>query len=391
MKKVYLDNAATTAVDPRVMKAMQPYFSDKYGNPSSVHSFGQEASETVGKARRQAAKFLGAKQEEIIFNSGATEGNNTVIKTVPKILKEKGGRDHIITSAVEHHCVLDSAKAMEKEGFRLTILPVNKQGIVETKSLEDGIDDKTALVSIMYANNEIGAIQPITKLAAIAKKHGAKFHTDAVQAANYLDCNVDKLGVDYLTLSAHKFYGPKGIGLLYKRQRAPLGQYMSGGAQENHLRAGTLNVPGIVGMGAAIELVSKEQAKRSANAQELRDRLLTGIKKAVPEVFLNGDRENRLPNNVNVTIKYVEGEGMLMSLDMEGIACSTGSACSSGSLEASHVILALGVPKEFSHGSLRFTIGQDNTKDDIDHVIEVLPKIVKRLRKMSPLAPKKYH
>jgi len=391
MKKVYLDNAATTAVDPRVLKAMRPYFSVKYGNPSSVHSFGQEAAQAVGKARRQVANFLGAKQEEIIFTSGATEGNNAIIKTVPRLLKEEQGRDHIITSAIEHHCVLDSVKSMEKDGFRVTVLPVNKQGIVEPESLEKAITKKTALVSIMYANNEIGTIQPIKKLSKITHAKGAKFHTDAVQAINYLDCNVDKLGVDFLTLSAHKFYGPKGVGVLYKRQRAPLGQYMSGGAQENHLRAGTLNVPGIVGLGEAIAITGREQEKRSQHALKLRERLLKGLKKQVPEIIVNGSLAKRLPNNLNITVKYVEGEGMLLSLDMAGVACSTGSACSSGSLTASHVILALDIPKEFSHGSLRFTIGQGNTATDINHVIKVLPKIVSRLRKMSPLAPQKYH
>ncbi|MFC1722003.1 cysteine desulfurase family protein [Patescibacteria group bacterium] len=391
MKRIYLDHAATTPLDSRVGEKMQPYFSKIFGNASSVHSFGQEADDGVEKAREQAAEFLGAKAGEIIFTSGATEGNNTVIKTVPAILKEKEGKDHIIILGIEHPCVLDSADYMKKQGFRITTLPVNKQGIVEPTTLEEAIDDKTALVSIMYANNEIGSIQPIAKLSEIAHDKGVLFHTDAVQAINYLNCQVDDLGVDYLTLSAHKFYGPKGVGLIYKRQGAPLSQFMHGGAQENHLRAGTLNVPGIVGLGAAIELAGKEQARRSKHAQKLRDKIIAGIQEKIDDVLVNGSLDQRLPNNANITFKYVEGESMLLSLDLEGVAVSTGSACSSGSLEPSHVILALGMPKEFSHGSLRFSFGQDNTAAEVDYVLEKLSPIIARLRKMSPVAPAKYH
>ncbi len=391
MKRIYLDHAATTPVDSRVLDAMLPYLKEKFGNASSVHSFGQEASQAVEHAREQAATFLGAKPAEIIFTSGATEGNNTVIKTVARQLRQQKELDHLITSSIEHHCVLESMQAMEREGFKVTYLPVGKKGIVNPVDFARAITPKTALASIMYANNEVGTIQPIKELAAMAKAKKILFHTDAVQAANYLDCHVDHLGVDYLTLSAHKFYGPKGVGLIYHRTGTPLSPYLHGGAQENHLRAGTLNVPGIVGLGRAIELAQTEQTSRAKHVHNLRDQLITGLEKLIPDIIINGDRTNRLPNNVNVTIKYVEGESMLMSLDMQGIAVSTGSACSSGSLEPSHVILALGVPKEFSHGSLRFTLGKDNNENDVRAVLKSLPPIVTRLRKMSPIAPAKYH
>jgi cysteine desulfurase len=370
---------------------MMPYLGVKFGNASSVHTFGQETASAVEHARAQTATFLGAKLTEIIFTSGATEGNNTVIKTVARLLHQQKGKNHLITSVIEHHCVLESMAALETEGFKATYLPVGSRGIVDPDNLAKALTDKTALVSIMYVNNEIGTIQPIPELVKITKKHGVLFHTDAVQAANYLNCHVDHLGVDYLTLSAHKFYGPKGVGLIYRRTGAPLGTYLHGGGQENHLRAGTLNVPGIVGLGTAIELTGQEQSKRCAHVLRLRNQLISGLEKSIPDITINGDRQQRSPNNVNITIKYVEGESLLMSLDLEGIAVSTGSACSSGSLEPSHVILALGVPKEFSHGSLRFTLGQANTAADIDQVLKVLPPIVRRLRKMSPTAPKKYH
>ncbi len=391
MKKIYLDHAATTPVDSRVLEKMLPYFQGKFGNASSVHSFGQEAAQAVEKAREQAADFLGAKNTEIIFTSGATEGNNTIIKTVARQLRQQKGLDHLITSSIEHHCVLESMQALEKEGFKVTYLPVDNSGIIDPEIFRQALTPKTSLASIMYANNEVGTIQPIKELAALAKKNQVLFHTDAVQAVNYLDCRVDYLGVDYLTLSAHKFYGPKGVGLIYRRTGAPLSPYIHGGAQENHLRAGTLNVPGIVGLGEAIALTKNEQSARTKHAQNLRDKLITDLEKSIPDIIINGDRQNRLPNNVNVTIKYVEGESLLLSLDMQGLAVSTGSACSSGSLEPSHVILALGVPKEFSHGSLRFTFGKDNSADDVLAVLKILPPIVTRLRKMSPIAPSKYH
>lgn len=391
MKTIYLDHAATTPVDSRVLKKMMPYFQDQFGNASSVHRLGQEASQAVEGAREQAAGFLGAKPKEIIFNSGATEGNNTVIKTVARLLKKQKGLDHLITSAIEHHCVLETMQSLEKEGFKVTYLPVGQQGIVSPEDFRQALTPQTSLASIMYANNEIGTIQPIAELARLAKERRVLFHTDAVQAANYLDCRVNQLGVDYLTLSAHKFYGPKGVGLIYRRTGAPLTPYLHGGAQENHLRAGTLNVPGIVGLGEAIALTRSEQAQRSKQAGRLSTRLRVGLTEKIPDLLINGDTKRRLPNNVNITIKYVEGESLLISLDLKQIAVSTGSACSSGSLQPSHVILALGVPKEFSHGSLRFTVGQDNTLDDIETVIKDLPPIVSRLRKMSPTAPAKYH
>lgn len=391
MKRIYLDHAATTPVDPRVLEAMLPYFKEKFGNASSVHSFGQVAAQAVERAREQAVAFLEAKPAEIIFTSGATEGNNTVIKTVARQLKQQKGLNHLITSSIEHHCVLESMQALQREGFKVAYLPVGEQGIVNPADFTRAITPKTALASIMYANNEIGTIQPIKELAQIAKEKKILFHTDAVQAVNYLDCHVDQLGVDYLTLSAHKFYGPKGVGLIYHRTGKPLSPYLHGGAQENHLRAGTLNVPGIVGLGQAIELAQAEQPSRAKHVCHLRDALITGLEKSIPDIIINGDQVNRLPNNVNVTIKYVEGESLLLSLDLQGIAVSTGSACSSGSLEPSHVILALGVPKEFSHGSLRFTFGKDNSEDEVRAVLKSLPPIVTRLRKMSPIAPAKYH
>ena len=390
MKKIYLDHAATTPLEKRVLKKMRPYFYHHFGNPSSLHYFGQAARQAVEKAREQAAHFLGAKPTEIIFTSGATESNNTVIKTVARYLKKHKGLNHLITSSIEHHCVLETMQALEKEGFAVTYLPVGKKGIVNPKDFLKAITKKTALASIMYANNEIGTIQPIARLAQIAKSENFFFHTDAVQAANYLDCRVDYLGVDYLTLSAHKFYGPKGVGLIYRRRGAFLSSYLHGGAQENHLRAGTLNVPGIVGLGEALELTGREQKKRSARAARLSQALISGLKKKIPDIIINGDEKNRLPNNVNITIKYVDGESMLLSLDMAGIAVSKGSDCSSGSLEPSNVILALGVPKELSHGSLRFTFGKDNTSEEVDSVIKSLPPIVSRLRRMSPIAPSKY-
>lgn len=391
MKKIYLDHAATTPVDSRVLETMLPYFKEKFGNASSVHSFGQEAAQAVERAREQAAAFLGAQPNEIIFTSGATESNNAVIKTVARQLKQQSGLNHLITSKIEHHCVLETMQSLEQEGFRVTYLPVGEKGIVDLDDFTEALTPSSALASIMYANNEVGTIQPIIKLARIAKSKKILFHTDAVQAANYLDCQVDHLGVDYLTLSAHKFYGPKGIGLIYRRTGAPFSPYLHGGAQENHLRAGTLNVPGIVGLGEAVALAKARQKERYDHVRHLQQKLIRGLEKAVPDIIINGDQVARLPNNVNVTIKYVEGESMLMSLDMLGIAVSTGSACSSGSLEPSHVISALGVPKEFSHGSLRFTMGQDNTPGDIDRVLRALPPIVARLRKMSPIAPAKYH
>ncbi len=385
---IYLDHAATTPLDPEVFKGMKPYFEKKFGNASSVHLFGQEASKGVEKARSLAADFLECASDEIIFTSCATESNNTVLKTVAGKLKREKGKNHIITTAIEHHCVLETAKFLEKNGFKITFLKVDKEGIVDLEEIKNSITDKTAIISVMYANNEIGTIQPIAEIGKIAKEKKVLFHTDAVQAANYLDCNVNKLNVDYLTLSAHKFYGPKGVGLLYKRKKAPLEPFLHGGAQEKGLRAGTYNVPGIVGLGKALELTKQQRENRTQHCKKLQSKLIKEIENKIKDVKLNGHREKRLPNNVNMSFKYVEGESMLLNLDMEGIAVSTGSACSSGSLEPSHVLMAIGTSPELSHGSLRFTFGKDNTKKDVDKVLEVLPKIVERLRKLSPTAPR---
>lgn len=399
-KRIYLDHAATTPVDAKVLKEMLPYFSKKFGNSFSVHSWGQEAAIAVDKARNQIIKFLGASEaREIVFTSGATEANNWVISGVAKAIKNdlrKSGREntpiHIITSSIEHHCVLNSSKSSEEEGIRVTFIPVNKEGLVDPHDIEKAITSETVLVSIMYANNEVGTIQPIREIGEIIKKANEKrlqnkerkilFHTDAVQAANYLNCDVNYLGVDFLTLSAHKIYGPKGIGCLYIRKgaRIAIGQY--GGEQEWNLRAGTHNVPGIVGMGKAIELIEKRK-KDIPKIKKMRDKLIDGILRTMPNSQLNGSREFRLPHNANFSFPGVEGESLIMSLDMEGIAASTGSACSSASLEPSHVLTSMGIPPEIAHASLRLTLGKDTKNSDIDYALKTLPVIIARLRKIS--------
>lgn len=382
-KRIYLDHAATTYLDQRVFQAMRPYFLKKFGNPASIHSFGQEAQAAVDKAREKVAAFLRCKPEEIIFTSGATESNNLALKGIVKALKEKG--NHIITSAIEHHSILEPCEVLEKEGIEITKLLPNKKGIIDPKDVEKAITKKTILISIMYANNEVGTIQPIPEIGKIAQKNNIIMHTDAVQAAAYLNCHVDKLKVDLLSLSGHKFYGPKGIGILYIRKGTPIKSIQQGGHQEYELRAGTLNVPGIVGIGEAIKLVAKDQKKANKRIERLRDKLINGILKLIPDAQLNGSLIQRLPNNANLCFKNTEGESMLINLDFEGIAVSTGSACSSKSLKPSHVLLAMGIPPELAHGSIRFTLGKSTTKADIDKVIKIMPKIVKKLRKMSPL------
>lgn len=390
MKKIYLDYAATTPQDEEVTKEMLPYFSEKFGNPSSIHQFGQEALQAVDNARSQVAEFLGASPREIVFTSGATESNNMAIKGTLKATTVEN--PHIITSSIEHHCVLNTCEVLKKEGNDITFLRVDKDALINPKDVRGAIKDNTILVSIMYANNEVGTIEPIAEIGNILKEvnRGREmkklpkvyFHVDAVQAVNYLDCNVDSLGVDYLSISGHKFYGPKGIGALYIRQGTKFRSIQQGGEQEYNLRAGTHNVPGIVGLGKAIAMISKRH-KNTEKIRKMRDMLIEGINKTIPEAKLNGSQESRLPHNVNFSFKGIEGESLLMMLDQEGIAVSTGSACSSASLEPSHVLMAMGIPPEIAHASVRFTLGKDTTEEDIKFVLAILPKKIKRLREIS--------
>jgi cysteine desulfurase len=383
MKKVYLDHAATTPAHPNVVRAMQPYFSEKFGNPSSIHAFGQEARSAVEAAREKAAKLLGATPEEIVFTSGGTESDNFALQGVA-FAKENQGK-HIIISKIEHHAVTECAEFLKKRGFEIAYLPVDKYGLVDPQEVKKAITDKTILVSIMHANNEIGTIEPVAEIARIVNEKGIYFHTDAVQTAGHLPINVKDLGVDLLSLSAHKFYGPKGVGALYVKKGTRLVSFLHGGGQEKGKRASTENVPGIVGLGVACELAQKTLAAEESRLRALRDKLIKGILDKIPETILNGHPSLRLPNNVNVSIKYVEGESILLNLDMQGVAGSTGSACTSGSLEPSHVLLAIGLPHEIAHGSLRLTLGSSTTEEDINYVLEVLPPIVQKLRSMSPL------
>ncbi len=401
-KKIYLDNAATTMLDSEVFEAMRPYFSEKYGNASSLHLFGQEAQQGAVLARQSVANFLGCEAKEIIFNSGATEGNNSVIKAFgfsKKLAQEYKGKIHIITTSIEHECVLEAVKFLARENFiEATFLPVGREGIVNAQVLEKAIKPNTALVSVMYANNEIGAIQPLFEIGQLLKKinqgrtHKIYFHTDAVQAINYLSCDVKDLGVDYLTLSAHKFYGPKGVGALFIKDGAFFEKFFHGGEQEFKRRAGTHNTPGIVGLGAAIEKVkSSAYAKASADKQkskneiikDLKEKLIDGVLKNIKGSALNGAREKSLPNIANFRFAGVEGEAILIALDLEGIAVSTGSACAAKSLEPSHVLRALGLEPLEAHSAIRFSLGRQTTEAEIDKVLEVLPGIVERLRGIS--------
>lgn len=393
-----MDNAATTPVDPAVLKEMMPYFSKKFGNPFSVHSFGQEAKVAIDNARDEVAKFLGAEAEEIYFTSGATESNNwavggivNAVNSDPRFQKP-GFSPHIIISAMEHHCVLNTSLARQKGGAGLTVIRPKNNGVVNVNEVVEAIGDKTVLISIMYVNNEVGTIQPIKEIgeavkrvknerAAAGNKLPLYFHTDAVQAANYLDCNADYLGVDLLTLSAHKIYGPKGIGCLYIRRGTKIGPSQYGGEQESNMRAGTHNVPGIVGLGKAISLIEKHK-KSLPKMKKLRDKLFAEIMK-ISGTQINGSTELRTPNNANFSFRGIEGESLIISLDMAGIAGSTGSACSSASLEPSHVLTAMGIPAEIAHGSLRLTLGKDTAEADINYVIKTLPPIIERLRKIS--------
>lgn len=381
MKKIYMDYGATTPMHEAVVAAMLPFFSRTFGNPSSLHAFGQEAKYAIEVARQTIASSIGADPEEIVFTSGGSESDNLAVKGIAYANQEKG--DHIITSAIEHHAVLAPCGFLERNGFEITRLPVDGQGIVNPQDVKQAITGRTILISIMHANNEIGTIQPVAEIGRIAREHGITFHTDAVQTLGQLPINADELNVDLLSVSGHKIYGPKGVGVLYVRKGTYIQPLMHGGDQEKGRRASTHNVPGIVGMGKAVELAVKGTGAEAERLTELRDRMVHGILESIEYCRLNGHPGLRLPNNVNISFKYVEGEALLLSLDMAGIACSTGSACMSSGLEPSHVIMALGLPQEDAHGVLRFTLGRHSSEKDVDYVTENLPGIVKKLRAMS--------
>lgn len=385
-KYIYMDNAATTRVKKEVLEEMLPYFSENYGNPSSVYTLGSKSKNAVEIARERVAKAINAKPSEIFFTAGGSEADNWAIKGVAFANRNKG--NHIITSKIEHHAVLHTCEYLEKQGFRVTYLDVDEYGIVDLEQLKESITDETILITIMFANNEIGTIQPIKEIGEIAKSHGIYFHTDAVQAVGHINIDVDDLNIDLLSMAAHKFYGPKGVGALYVRKGVKLDSLIAGGGQERSRRAGTENVPGIVGMGKAIELAYEHLEESNKKLIELRDRLINKVFENIDHVRLNGHPTQRLPGNVNLCFEFIEGESMLLSLDMEGIAASSGSACTSGSLEPSHVLLAIGLPHEIAHGSLRLSLGDFNTEEEVDYVVEKLTKIVSRLRAMSPLYEK---
>jgi cysteine desulfurase len=362
---------------------MLPYFTDAFGNPSSIFSYGQEARGAIEEARTKVAELIGARSEEIIFTSGGTEADNFALKGIAYANEHKG--NHIITTPIEHHAVMEACKFLEGRGFRITYLPVDEYGLIDPQDVKKAITDKTILISVMHASNEVGTIEPVGEIGKIAKEAGIYFHTDAVQTVGHTPVNVDELRVDSLSISAHKLYGPKGVGALYVRKGIKLVSLLHGGEQEKRRRAGTENVPAIVGLGKAIELAGQTMNKEAERLSYLRDKLIEGLVERIDQIRLNGHPRKRLPNNVNVSVDFVEGESMLLNLDLEGICASTGSACSSSSLEPSHVLLALGLSPEQAHGSLRFTFGRENTEEDIERVLEVLPRIVAKLRAMSPL------
>ena len=384
MKKlIYLDNAATTKTSEEVVAAMLPYFTEYYGNPSSVYEFASESKKAVSNARRTIAETLGAQENEIYFTSGGSEADNWALKATAEAYQSKG--KHIITTKIEHHAILHTAEYLEKRGFEITYIGVDENGVVKVDELEKAIRPDTILISVMFANNEIGTIQPIKEIGEIAKKHGVLFHTDAVQAYGQLPINVDELHIDMLSSSGHKLNGPKGIGFLYIRKGVKIRSFVHGGAQERKRRAGTENVPGIVGYGKAAEIAAKTMKERTAKEIELRDHLIDRVLAEVPYTRLNGHRTNRLPNNANFSFQFVEGESLLILLDNNGICASSGSACTSGSLDPSHVLLAIGLPHEIAHGSLRLTLSAETTMEDIDFVVDCIKQIIERLRSMSPL------
>ncbi|MGB9719859.1 MAG: cysteine desulfurase NifS [bacterium] len=382
-RRIYLDYAATTPLHPDVLEAMKPYFFEKFANPSSLHTSGLEAKDAIEKARKKIADMLGASSDEIVFTSGGSESDNMAIKGVAYAMAEKG--NHIITAKTEHHAVLEPFIFLQTQGFKTTFLPVDKYGMVNPDDVKKVISDKTILVSIMHANNEIGTIEPIEEISKICRERGVYLHTDAVQSFGAIDTNVNKLGVDLLSISAHKFYGPKGVGALFIRRGTRVESLLHGGAQEMGKRASTHNVPGIVGMAYAAELAIRDMAERVEHSRRLRDKLTKSLLNNVDDIVLNGHPEKRLPNNCHIIVKYIEGEALLMRLDQIGIEVATGSACSSGSLEPSHVLTAIGVPIEDARGSIRITTGRLTTEEDIDYVCEQFPKIVKELRAISPI------
>ena len=383
-KMIYLDNAATTKTAPEVVEAMLPYFTEMYGNPSSVYDFAGKSKDAVTKGREQIANVLGAKKEEIYFTAGGSEADNWALKATFEAYKSKG--NHIITTKIEHHAILHTCEYLEKErGAKITYLDVDENGVVKLDELEKAITPETILISVMFANNEIGTLQPIKEIGMIAKEHGILFHTDAVQAFGQVPINVDELGIDMLSSSGHKLNGPKGIGFLYIRKGVKIRSFVHGGAQERKRRAGTENVPGIVGFGVAAERAMHSMADRTAKEVLVRDHLISRITSEIPYVKLNGHPTKRLPNNVNVSFQFVEGESMLLMLDSFGICASSGSACTSGSLDPSHVLLAIGLPHEIAHGSLRLTLSEETTMEDADFVVDKLKDIVANLRSMSPL------
>ncbi|MGN0321513.1 MAG: cysteine desulfurase NifS [Oliverpabstia sp.] len=384
MKKlIYLDNAATTKTAPEVVEAMLPYFTEYYGNASSIYELAGESKKAMNEGRAKIADVLGANANEIYFTGGGSEADNWALKATYEAYKNKG--NHIITTKIEHHAILHTCEWLEKQGARITYLDVDENGIIRLEDLEKALTPETILISVMAANNEIGSIQPIKEIGAIAKEHGILFHTDAVQAFGQLPINVDECHIDMLSSSAHKINGPKGIGFLYIRKGVKIRSLIHGGAQERKRRAGTENIPGIVGYGVAAERAARTMEERTAKEREVRDYLINKIETEIPYCRLNGHRTFRLPNNVNFSFQFIEGESLLIMLDMEGICASSGSACTSGSLDPSHVLLAIGLPHEIAHGSLRLTISEETTKEDVDFVVEKIKEIVTRLRSMSPL------
>jgi cysteine desulfurase len=383
MKRIYLDYAATTPTHPEVVKVMLPYFAEAFGNPSSIHYYGQEAKGAIEEARTEVANLIGARSEEIIFTSGGTEADNFALKGVAFANENRG--NHIITTSIEHPAVMETARFLERRGFKVTYLPVDRYGLVDPDDVRKAITSKTVLISVMHANNEVGTIEPIAEIGKITQETGIYFHTDAVQTVGHIPVDVNELGIDLLAMSAHKLYGPKGIGALYIRKGAKLVSLMHGGEQERKRRASTENVPGIIGFGKAVEIARQEMSKEAERLTYLRNQLINGLLERIDHTRLNGHPTIRLSNNVNISVDFVEGESMLLNLDLEGICASTGSACSSQSLEPSHVLLAMGLSHEQAHGSLRFSLGKWTTEEEIKRVLDVLPRIVAKLRTMSPL------
>jgi len=382
-KPIYFDHAATTSVKPEVLEAMLPYFAERYGNASSIYSLGRENKKAIDDAREKVAQALNASSKEIFFTSGGTEADNWALEGIAFANQTKGR--HIITTNIEHHAILHTCKFLEKQGFDVTYVPVDDKGIVHVEDIEKAIRPDTILISVMFANNEIGTIQPIKEIGALAKEKGIYFHTDAVQAIGNIPIDVKDMNIDMLSLSGHKFYGPKGVGVLYIRDGVRISPMLHGGAQERGKRASTENVAGIVGLGKAIELATENIEEYNAKLMKLRDRAIEEILEKIPYSRLNGDSKSRLPGNVNISFEFIEGESILLMLDMKGICASSGSACTSGSLDPSHVLLAIGLPHEIAHGSLRLTFGEENTDSDLDYLLETLPPITEKLRAMSPL------